>query len=233
MFRQSGRNYTYPEPSHNSWGEEEIYENIKPCGSLDDGESCYLNWTINTTGTIGDAYLIDANFTSSHSSITNNDTENAYITITDVTAPNIIWELPTPTDGDTTEQDYAYLNTTITDDSNTSATLDWNYSLVGYWAMDYYNSSGVFDNSTFSNFGDFNGDISTDNITNGKYGSAVEFDGSGDYIQIETNHGLTDKWTVEAWFRILGSSDQGAIVTIPYQSDSPGINGLLPWPISQ
>ena len=56
--------------------------------------------------------------------------------------------------------------------------------MVGYWAMDFYNSTGIYDNSTYNNFAIFNG---TDNITNGKYGNALDFDGSVNYLDAGNN----------------------------------------------
>ena len=95
----------------------------------------------------------------------------------DTTPPTITWESPTPTDNDTIDYDSVYLNTTITDSSNTSAWFDWNKSLVGYLAMDFYNSSGIYDNSTYNNFGIFyNTDES--NITIGKFGNSFNFSGN-------------------------------------------------------
>ena len=115
----------------------------------------------------------------------------------------ITWESPTPANATATSNDWVYLNTTITDASNTSAFFDWNYSLVGYWAMDWYNSTGVFDNSSYNNFGTFYGGLGTDNITTGKYGKALSFDGSNDYISVppSTSLNITNAITLEAWIK--------------------------------
>ena len=68
--------------------------------------------------------------------------------------PQIDFISPTPSDGSVSNENVT-INTTITDASDTSAWLDWNKSLVGYWGFDYYNSTGVFDNSSYDNFGVF------------------------------------------------------------------------------
>ena len=44
--------------------------------------------------------------------------------------PQITWESPTPDNDSTTENEFAYLNTTIADNGTTSAWFDWNNSLV-------------------------------------------------------------------------------------------------------
>jgi len=54
-------------------------KNTQSCGSLTDGQSCQLNWTINTTGNVNDVYVIDVNFSTNPS----NDTEDAYVKITE------------------------------------------------------------------------------------------------------------------------------------------------------
>ncbi|MFH1840532.1 MAG: hypothetical protein ABH849_05275, partial [Nanoarchaeota archaeon] len=83
----------------------------------------------------------------------------------DATHPVITWDSPTPDDDAIISINSVYLNVTVTDDSNTSAFFDWNYSLIGYWSMDFYNITGVYDNSSNSNFGGFGNGLSTSNIT--------------------------------------------------------------------
>jgi hypothetical protein len=127
----------------------------------------------------------------------------ATITVVDITAPAINWELPTPNDSNITyTNNWVYLNTTITDASSTSAFFDWNNSLIGYWAMDFYNSTGIYDNSSYSNFGTFNGGMNTSNInTTGRFGSSLDFDGSNDYIDCGNmaHFERTQPFSVEFW----------------------------------
>jgi len=61
-----------------------------------------------------------------------------------------------------------------------------NVTLVAYFPMDFYNSSGIFDNSTYDFFGSFIGaEMGVDNITSGKIGQGLAFDGSNnDYVNI-------------------------------------------------
>ncbi len=133
-----------------------------------------------------------------------NNTESVTFRV-DTIKPIIVWENPTPTDGSSTGNDYVTLNTTITDDSETSAWFDWNRSLVGYWTMgDYYNATGIFDNSSYSHFAEFKGtNFGTSNITSGKRGSALEFDGDDDYVSIADDESLdlTNSFSVSAWVK--------------------------------
>ncbi len=124
-----------------------------------------------------------------------------YISEPDSTAPTITWENPTPADGDAISDNFTYLNTTITDASDTSAWFDWNKSLIGYWSMDYYNSTGVYDNSSYDNFGLFQGDLGTDNLTTGKRGNALDFDGVDDSVDIGNLSIAGDQMTITAWIR--------------------------------
>ncbi|MFH1840080.1 MAG: LamG domain-containing protein [Nanoarchaeota archaeon] len=168
----------------------------------------YHNFTSLTDATYDyTAYVID----------TSGDltTNSRSVTVqTDTTFPEITWENPTPNDGDTIYTDNIHLNTTITDEGNTSALFDWNYSLVGYWTMDYYNSTGIYDNSTYSNFGSFNGGLSTSDLISGKYGNGLKFDGN-DYIEIPNDESLSinDKFTIEAWVKVGNITTDNGIVS--------------------
>ncbi|MHA1988660.1 MAG: LamG-like jellyroll fold domain-containing protein, partial [Promethearchaeota archaeon] len=124
-----------------------------------------------------------------------------YISEPDSTAPTITWEIPTPTDGDSTTDDFTYLNTTINDSSETSAWFDWNKSLLGYWSFDYYNSTHVYDNSSYDNSGFFQGGLGTDNLTTGKRGNALDFDGTNDSVNLGNWSIAGDQMTITAWIR--------------------------------
>jgi len=129
-----------------------------------------------------------------------NSTETRTITL-DTTNPTFTWNSPTPADKTFSSSNSSYLNATITDASNTSAWFDWNKSVKGYWAMDFRNSTDVFDNSTYSNFGTISGAVA--NIS-GKRGDSFTFDGVNDLININTAVGdlaATTKGTWSAWVK--------------------------------
>src|SRR4030042_578208 len=141
-------------------------------------------------------------------SVTPNDatedgtTLNNTLTITDNSAPYINFTDPTPTNGASQTETAVYVNVTTSDDHNHSAFIDWNRSLVAWWSFESYNTTGIYDNSTYSNFGTFQGGLSTSNITTGKYGNALEFDGVNDSIYIEDNEALNpDEITISAWIK--------------------------------
>jgi parallel beta-helix repeat protein len=80
--------------------------------------------------------------------------------------------------------------------------------------MDYYNSTGVFDNSTNSNFATFSGGIGASNNTTGKFGNAFTFDGVDDQLRGPQMDNLLNNsmGTIEAWAYIknIGANQSDA-----------------------
>jgi parallel beta-helix repeat protein/surface protein len=149
-------------------------------------------------------------------------TTNEYL---DIDAPNITWVSPTPNDGETINESFVYLNTTINDDSETSAWFDWDNSLVGYWSFDYSNSTGVFDNSSYGSFGEFKGGVGTENITSGKRGTALDFDGVNDYVEVEYNSNLpneTQPRTISFWMNPKNVTPNNLFNILGYGRNSNG-----------
>src|SRR4030042_5365970 len=153
-------------------------------------------------------------------SVTPNDatedgtTLNNTLTITDNSAPYINFTDPTPTNGASQTETAVYVNVTTSDDHNHSAFIDWNRSLVAWWSFESYNTTGIYDNSTYSNFGTFQGGLSTSNITTGKYGNALEFDGVNDSIYIEDNEALNpDEITISAWIKAKEAGETQVIAS--------------------
>ncbi|MCK4429411.1 MAG: hypothetical protein KAU95_03480, partial [Candidatus Aenigmarchaeota archaeon] len=104
-------------------------------------------------------------------------TENRTFTV-DLTNPLINFTDPTPNNSANRNKDWAYINVSTSDTHNTSAFIDWNRSLVGYWSFDSYNSTHVYDNSTYTNDGEIHGSKTVE----GKFGKGMEFDGVNDYV---------------------------------------------------
>nr|EGQ40679.1 MAG: hypothetical protein J07AB56_14090 [Candidatus Nanosalinarum sp. J07AB56] len=53
----------------------------KTCGTLNQGDQCYINWSVNATGQEDTSRLLDVNATSTSPSVTSNDTENRLLNI--------------------------------------------------------------------------------------------------------------------------------------------------------
>jgi len=165
------------------------------------------NSTITWTYTQANSY-----FTTYYWKVAVNDSKEniskwfSFTTINDTTKPTITFnEPPTPEDDKSTSDIYANISVSVTDESNVSSFIDWNNSLVGYWNFEYYNSTDVFDNSSNNNNGSFNGGLGTADITDGKFGNAIEFNGTSDFINISDNpllDGFTENATFEFWTKL-------------------------------
>ena len=168
------------------------------------------NKTINFTGLINGNY--EYNITINDTLGKTNTTNTRDITL-DSVLPKIEFILPTPDNGVTNPNSSLIINTTITDLYETSAWIDWNKSLKGYWSFDDTNSTGIKDNSTFENFGIFSGTgFGESNLTNGKRGMALDFDGIEDYLEV--TDGKIDNstnGTISAWINLNGLPDNDAI----------------------
>jgi len=145
------------------------------------------------------------------------------------TAPSITWVSPTPSGGVTINTTYVVLNASITDDNKTSQWIDFDNSLVGYWSMDFRNSTHIFDNSTYSNHAEFKGGLGTSNITSGKRGDALEFDGESDYLDITNDASLqiSDEMTIEAWIFFEGGQSFPRIADNIQAGDASGFRLTL------
>ncbi|RLJ01844.1 MAG: hypothetical protein DRP11_03815, partial [Candidatus Aenigmatarchaeota archaeon] len=134
----------------------------------------------------------------------------------DTTPPSIEFVPPTPENNNITTNNWAYINVSTSDSSNTTAFIDWNRSLV-LW-MRFNNESG--ENSTFfrdwSTYGnngtgyDYNSSNSDGNtpprLVYGKFGKALEFDGVDDYVDCGNNiKNYTLPITIETWiYKVVG-----------------------------
>jgi parallel beta-helix repeat protein len=169
--------------------------------------SYYNNYSINATKT---GYLTDSNVF--NFTITQNKV-NDYFTLTDSIPPTISFEDPTPENSSTVNSPTQTIVANISDQSNTSSWIDFDRSLVGYWAMDYYNSTDIFDNSTYLNNGTFGGGLNYSNLTTGARGQALTFDGSDDRLNV-SNLDLTstDKISVSFWINTLSTRTQETIM---------------------
>ncbi|HDZ60309.1 MAG TPA: hypothetical protein ENH46_01245, partial [Candidatus Pacearchaeota archaeon] len=125
----------------------------------------------------------------------------------DTTPPDINFTNPTPSDNTVQSATAVYVNVSTSDASNHSAFIDWNRSLIGWWKFDEYNASGIYDNSTWNNFGTFNGGLSTSDIVTGKRGKGLDFDGIDDYVSVSDDASLDiNNFTISMWIYPKDSS---------------------------
>ncbi|MEK6823769.1 MAG: LamG domain-containing protein, partial [Nanoarchaeota archaeon] len=198
-------NITINLPTNNSFSSQTNLSINFTAQSSDLNTCWYSNdsYTANTTLTNCNTNITTVQWSEGQHNVTIwvNDTANSVnssmVTFTiDTTLPTFAWTNPTPADKSSTSANSTYLNVTITDATQTSAWFDWNKSLVGYWSMDVRNSTGVFDNSTYNNFGTSSGAVYN---SSGMYGGAYTFDGVNDVININYPFGGLDTATTGTW----------------------------------
>jgi len=121
----------------------------------------------------------------------------------DATGPTITFESPTPSNTSSTASPVTIV-ANISDASNTSSWIDFNRDLLWYLPMDYYNSTHVFDNSSYKNNGTLYGtwNYSNANSTTGKRGYARTFNGVSDYIKsTHSALGINASFTMSCWIK--------------------------------
>ena len=91
--------------------------------------------------------------------------------------------------------------------------------LVGYWLLNEGTGSKIFDLSGNGNTGTLQGDT---HFVPGKFGSALDFDGTGDYVDIPVSNSLnmTGDIFVSYWlyYRTVASNNYDGRVIYPYSS---------------
>ncbi|NOQ55625.1 MAG: hypothetical protein GQ477_02340, partial [Nanohaloarchaea archaeon] len=143
----------------------------------------------------------------------------------DTASPTIDFVSPSPDDNEYINKDYTYINVTTNDTSNTTAFIDWNNSLVGWWRFNQEtgeNNTFFRDWSTYGN----NGTCSGSNCsiyTTGKFGQALDFDGADDYVNCGNDSSLdiTSAITIEAWVK----SDSPKLIGLPDDATQDHLGG--------
>jgi hypothetical protein len=144
--------------------------------------------------------------------------------------PLLSFETPTPSNYAIRNQNWVKVNVTVLDPLNTSAFIDWNDSLKGYWPMDLSNTTGVYDNSTFENFGVFEGGMNSTNVKTGRFGNALEFDGNEDNVDLGANNNLslgTGDFTFMVWEKSHQTSYGNKAVLLTNRPSDASMIGYL------
>ncbi len=139
-------------------------------------------------------------------------------------APTISFISPTMANGSTNTTGSITVNTTHSDadSDNTTALLNWNNSLVGWWRMN--EASGgtlVQDFSGYGNNGTWSGNT-TSNVTSGQFGNALSFDGVNDYVNAGNDNSisnLSENFSVLVWFKLYSLPEAGQYPHIVSQRD--------------
>lgn len=91
-----------------------------------------------------------------------------------------------------TNSSQVYVNVSVTDESPTSSFIDWNRSLKAYWSMNSTNATGWTPDFTGYNSGLLGSGSAAEMPASvqGKFGSALEFDGNDDFIRVPDSDSL-------------------------------------------
>ena len=97
--------------------------------------------------------------------------------------------------------------------SNNTASVNTS-SLVGYWKFDEGSGNTTYDKSGYDNTGTLQ-NSDNDEWVSGRFGSAIEFDGSNDYVSLSNLTGMDEisAFTVSLWVK-LNTEDHGYIARI-------------------
>jgi hypothetical protein len=196
---------------------------INSSQTLESGQTWNLSWVLNVTSSTSESYLLDVAFNSSYgnSNVPDNNTNNIQINLNpsgvggDVTAPNISFVSPTPANDTSTENTSIEINVsmfnagdlgTVKYNWNGTNYTIYNDSLVFMVNFDNVsslgeNDTGVVDLSAYGNNGTVNGGNTT---VSGKYGRAMQFDGSDDIVDFGdiTEMNTVPQISFSAWFNL-------------------------------
>jgi len=134
-----------------------------------------------------------------------NINSTANIFTVDTTYPSISFTYPTPSSGSLQSGNSIYANLSTSDTNQHYSFVDFDNSLMLWYRMDDINGSlGVTDLSSYSNNGSsYNGSVQNDS---GKFGKAMQFDGSNDYILTDSSTISLSRLTLCAWINIGASN---------------------------
>ena len=143
-------------------------------------------------------------------------------------AVRINFVAPTADNASTISENYTSINVTIessVSQNNTTAFVDWNNSLLGWWRFDSDNGRFVEDHSTYQKNGTMcNMNVGLNNgtsgwTTEGKFGNAMMFDGLDDRVEIPDNSAYDipiqsdGKITMEAWVYPLDLTYESGVLS--------------------
>jgi hypothetical protein len=144
--------------------------------------------------------------------------------------PVLTYVPPTPDGGAIVNHSWVKVNVSINDTCNTSAFIDWNRTLKGYWSIDMYNESFIYEGSAYQNDGMFHNGMNASSITTGKYGKGLEFDGMDDYVDLGNDTSLnlgTGDFTFIVWEKSHASSYTNTTVLLSNQPENANWNGYV------
>jgi predicted glutamine amidotransferase len=149
-----------------------------------------------------------------NSSSNENQTETRTLTYSLADDPlNISFTSPTPANASTITDNFTTINVSINTTDLQNFKFNWNGTNTSFYDEDlvlmynFDNVSALGENNSFVrdlSSSSYNATITSATLTNGVYGSAYDFDGSGDYISAvgDNLNPYTDNFTVSLWLKV-------------------------------
>ncbi len=190
------------------------------CGlSIDSAANVTMNkfndtWFNYTNSSIGDGshtFVITCNDTGNNFGLSS--TYDFYI---DTVYPEISFA-PNTTGNGTVSSSYVFVNVSANDSaSNISTFINFDNSLVSWWRMDDLNATG----GVIDYMGRNNGTAVDDavQVDNGYFGKGFEFDGNGDYVDLDIGDIIGKNYTYSSWVNldVEGGDYEGIIGGLQY-----------------
>ncbi|MBU2634401.1 MAG: LamG domain-containing protein [Nanoarchaeota archaeon] len=204
----------------------------------------YVNQSKNATDGLDlGAYTYQTFATNSSGSLNSTDLRTLTIT-SDATFPLINFTSPTPANATSTTNTSIEINVSIVEENLNEVIWNWNGTNFTIFndslvlMMNFDNRSSLGENDTYVvdySTSQENGNAIGNAIytPSGKYGGAFDFDGDGDYINISTGFGITNKnVAVFLWVNLDSVNEQGAFVYFgdPGHGIGVGANGHFDTP---
>ena len=204
-----------------------IDRNVSYCGlSINSGlsQSMTINASLTGAGWTNTS-IKDGSYTFQ---ISCNESTNAfgyssiYNFYVDTVYPLINFTSPTPGNGTTQTGTSIFVNVTSNDStSNIGTFIDFDNSLVSWWRMDNLNSSGGVVDYMGRNNGSKGGQAHQ--VTNGKMGKGMSFDGYGDYIEFGRGNFNYSTVSVCMWINQVSGSSVRTFMTSGNTSSNPWV----------
>jgi hypothetical protein len=145
--------------------------------------------------------------------------------------PSVVFGIDVLSNGSQTANDWIWMNVSVNDsNTNVSAFVDYDNSLVSWWRMDEVNTTGegalVQDYFSLNNGTAVGNAVQTDA---GYFGKGFSFDGAGDYVLLDDNgdgfgkHICVNGCSFSAWAKKADLTSEGSIIT---RFDSAGDDGF-------
>jgi len=150
-----------------------------------------------------------------------------------VQATTLNFTPPTEPNGTAISRNWTEVNITIDESNLDTFKFNWNSTNYTFYddslvlALNFNNNSAIGENSTYvvdiSQYGN-NGTIHGATYTDGKFGKALSFDGSDDYVDCGNDSSLdiTEAITVETWVKPAQNSDHAGIAAKEHYTNNQG-----------